>query len=263
MSFANNLTDAEIQALKYYIGDISGNDPFWSDPKAYVLLNSLFFEGIATESARAKEGKRLNTAILEDSERLMQFFGDLFSVFAKCRLTADCRTFRVERYNDYLACKSAGRTVSLTSTSTAGFLSAYRDRIGIALMEFTLPVGTPCINVSTALAFYAKPEEAEVLLPPFLPMSFSESAPEGDMLAITDAEDKPPVVFCQCCPLPFSGSPSQTLTLPERGSAAGIRVCNALMSGNSPDPADVAEYSQWKIVLRENLRELFNAAVNM
>ena len=263
MSSKNNLTDEEVRALKFYIGDVSGNDPFWSDPKAYVLINSLFFSGITTETARANEGKRLNTAILEDSGRLMQFFADLFSVFAKCRLTADCRTFRVERFSDYLACKSAGETVSLTSTSTAGFLSAYRDRIGIALMEFSLPAGTPCINVSTALDWYAKPEEAEVLLPPFLPMIFSESAPAGDMLAITDAEDKPPVVYCKCCPTPFSGAFPTPGTLPERGSAAGIRVCNALMTGTSPDPEDVAEYSQWKVVLRGKLREFFSAAVNM
>ena len=64
------LRDAQLRAVKWYIGDVEGDDPFWGDPKAYVTLNSLFFPGTATEEARAAEGKPLNPEILRDEERL-------------------------------------------------------------------------------------------------------------------------------------------------------------------------------------------------
>ena len=54
----SELNGREKAALRYYIGDVSGNDEFWSDPKAYTVLNSLFFAGTATERSRAAEGKR-------------------------------------------------------------------------------------------------------------------------------------------------------------------------------------------------------------
>ena len=70
------LNEKEIRALRFYIGDVSGSDPFFSDPKAYVVLNSLFFPDISSERARAAEGKLLNPAIIADTERLTGFFSD-------------------------------------------------------------------------------------------------------------------------------------------------------------------------------------------
>ena len=67
------LNEKEIRALRFYIGDVSGSDPFFSDPKAYVVLNSLFFPDISSERARAAEGKLLNPAIIADTERLSGF----------------------------------------------------------------------------------------------------------------------------------------------------------------------------------------------
>ena len=37
-------TENEIKAIKFYRGDVSGGDSFYGDGKAYVTLNSLFFE---------------------------------------------------------------------------------------------------------------------------------------------------------------------------------------------------------------------------
>ncbi|MBO4919619.1 MAG: hypothetical protein J5365_05625 [Erysipelotrichaceae bacterium] len=49
------MNEKQLKAIRYYEGDVSGDDPFWSDPKAYVTLNSLFFEGIEAERRRARE----------------------------------------------------------------------------------------------------------------------------------------------------------------------------------------------------------------
>ncbi|HOR21450.1 MAG TPA: hypothetical protein PLY43_01865, partial [Ruminococcus sp.] len=75
------LTSDQLRAVRYYIGDVSGNDPFWSQPKAYLVLNSLLFPGIETEKARAAEGKLLDPELLSDTGRLLKVYRELFSAF--------------------------------------------------------------------------------------------------------------------------------------------------------------------------------------
>ncbi|MBR6070737.1 MAG: hypothetical protein IKP78_09130 [Ruminococcus sp.] len=251
------LTPREKAALRYYIGDVSGTDPFHSDPKAYVVLNSLFFAGTAAERARAAEGKRLNPAILADTDRLTELFAGLFSAFRRCTAEKELRTFRVERWSDYALCKAAGATLSLTSTSTAGFLSEYRDRLGIALMRFTLPKGTPCIDVAAALDFYAKPEEAEVLLPPFLRLDIAEVPVTDDERGILDSAGEPPRCSCTVTTNGIQPCTAAETELPHGGGQAGQRVLAALNAGALPSPADEELYSRWKRAYLLRLHRLF------
>jgi hypothetical protein len=251
------LNDKEINALRYYIGDVSGNDPFFSDPKAYVVLNSLFFPGIVSEKARAAEGKFLNPAIIADTERLADFFNSLSSVFRKSVITSGTVTYRVERFSDYLLCRDNSQTVSFTSTSKSGFLSSYRDRLGIALMKFDISAGSRCIDVGAVLPHYAKPEESEILLPPFMDLSIDEIAMSDDELLITDSAGAPPKVSCTVTAGDIAPYTGDVPVLPSGGSSAGIRVYNALNAGSNPDSDDITEYSLWKKALRQILHSLF------
>ena len=251
------LNEKEIRALRFYIGDVSGSDPFFGDPKAYIVLNSLFFPDISSERARAAEGKLLNPAIIADTERLTGFFSDLFSAFRKSISAEDTVTHRVERYSDYQLCREKAQTVSFTSTSKNGFLSAYRDRLGIALMELHIPAGSLCIDVGAALPHYAKPEEAEVLLPPFTKLTLSEAAPAGEELLITDSAGAPPVVSCRGEVSGTAAFSGEVTALPQGGELAGMRVYEALNAGKVPVKEDIVLYSQWKKALRELLHHMF------
>lgn len=247
------LTESEIRAIRFYIGDVSGNDPFWSDPKAYVVLNSLFFPDIETEIARTAEGKYLNPAIIEDCDRLVEFLYHLLSAFTKCKNDKKLTTYRVERYRDYQLIKSRGETVSFTSTSTYGFLDAYRDRNGIALMRFDIPEKTPCIEMRSVLEKYSKHDEAEVLLAPRTNLKIKEKALEENMINITDASGAPPIVYSEInvCQLSID---TNRIAIPDKsGSEAGKRVYTALNNGKKPDNADVEQYCTWKKQLTENL----------
>ena len=184
-----------IRAIKYYEGDVSGTDAFWSDPKAYVTLNSLLFPGIGNEIARAVEGKRLNPAVLEDTGRLTELYRLLLTAAERFRTGKEITVWRVERYSDYLACRQRGGTISFTSTSTAGYLGRYGDKLGLAVIEFHLPEGTPCIPLAEVLDVYAKADEAEVLLPPWLPLAFEERPLETEHFSVRDMNDEPPRVF--------------------------------------------------------------------
>ena len=252
----SGLSEREKSALRYYIGDVSGSDPFWSDPKAYVVLNSLFFPGISTERARAAEGKRLNPAILDDTDRLTELFSALFSAFRHSSAETERHSFRVERESDFLLCQAAGATLSLTSTSIAGFLSEYRDRLGIALMRFTLPAGTVCIDVAEALDFYAKPEEAEILLPPFSELSMTNLPLTDSEKLILDSAGAPPVRSCEVKVGGIRRS-GEAVQLPDGGAKAGQRVFAALSEGKEPPREDTALFSEWKRAYISRLSRLF------
>ena len=252
-----NLNDHEKNALQYYIGDVSGTDPFWSDPKAYVVLNTLFFNGTETEQARAAEGKFLNPAILKDEHRLTDLLSALFSAFHKCSTDKELHTFRVERWSDYLPCRSSGRTISFMSTSTAGFLSNYRDRLGIALMKFTLHPGTPCIDIANALDFYAKPDEAEILLPPFLELKIAEIRVSESEKTILDSEGKTPRSSCMVTAGQIKSCCVPETELPYGGTEAGQRVFRALNEGMVPSSEDDELFSQWKAAYVSHLHHLF------
>ncbi|MBQ8960175.1 MAG: hypothetical protein IJ071_03035 [Ruminococcus sp.] len=249
------LTNDQLSAVRYYIGDVSGSDPFWSQPKAYLVLNSLLYPGISTEKARAAEGKLLDPELLSDTERLLGVYRELFSAFRESSAEKELITYRVERWSDHLISRSAGRTTSFTSTSTAGFLKDYRDRAGIALLRFVIPEGTPCLDMARVLPEYAKSQEAEVLLPPFMELSYKELPLTEEELQICDCNGQPPKgsfeVRCGAARLPELAGKS----LPQEGADAGKRLYTALSSGSSPSPADASAYIRWKEQFQRILTE--------
>lgn len=252
------LTNIQEKALRCYIGDVSSDDPFFTDDKAYVTLNSLFFPEICSESARASEGKYPNAGIISDIPRLIGFFEALFSAFGRACVREAAKTFRVERSSDFELCRQFGKTVSMTSSSLAGFLDYYRDRRGITLMKFLIPQGAHCINVSEMLGFYAKPEEAEILIPPFMKLEISESILSDKEKNITDRDGNPPElsVLARVCGLAECDD-AQDVEITE--CSAGMRVYNALNYGTKPSDSDIREYSEWKEELRKKLHYILKS----
>ena len=254
------MTLKEKNALRFYIGDVSGSHPFYSDGKAYVVINSLFFPDVYSEKLRAAEGKYLNPAIIEDVSRLMDFFESLFSLFGKAYLEKSCTTYRVERMADFELCRKLGRTVSMTSTSLLGFLDSYRDRCGIALMKFALSEGEKCVNVAEILDNYAKPEESEILIPPFMKINIRENSLTDEEYRITDSNNNPPHISVDVTLGNMGGYTADSACI-EDSCMAGIRVFNALNEGVTPDSDDVAEYSQWKQALQSRLYNMLKVSL--
>ena len=242
----NDYAEEELQAVKYYIGDVQDmpQDGFWNDPKAYNLLNALFFEGIETETARIREGKFLNPEILADVSRLAYVLQNLFHAFRKSE--REYLTYRVERYSDFLMMNRKKETISFTSTSCGGFLNAYRDRKGIALLRIRIPENTYCIVMQEIFEQYAKPEEEEILLPPWTAFQAEMLALSEQERNISDSDNQPPKLSCQ---LTLSGWKSHSLLeteIPDSGNLAGIRVITALTNGKIPEKQDILHYCAWK-----------------
>lgn len=253
------LNNQEKRWLKYYIGDVSGSDGFWSEPKAYLVLNSLFYDGIGTEKSRTAEGKFLNPAILDDVDRLLDFYDNMFSAFGKCHTDRDIITYRVERYNDFLPIWDTNHTVSFTSTSADGFLDRYRDRKEITLIKFFIPESISCINVAEVLDFYAKPDEAEILLPPFMYLDLIQTVPTEKEMKITDSEGKSPENACiaVCNRWNNVDIKERMENLSPDGAKAGQRVYNALNNGKIPVAEDISIYTEWKRDFRRIYRRTY------
>ncbi len=251
------LTEKQLLAMKYYEGDVHGKDPFWGDPKAYVTINSLFFDGIGTERRRAAEKKYLNPAVIEDPERLLDLCRELLSAFHAPDFCRPRNTYRVERYADYLEMKEQGCTVSFTSTSTGGFLHSYGDRIGIALIEVEIPAGMPCFPFAEMLQEeYKKTEEQEILLPPGLTLDIQEIELDEEDKQIRDAEGNPPLVKAHIRITGYvqnSGSGDESEIRDTESIQAGIRVYQALNAGTEPAAEDAEKYMLWKKNLRNIL----------
>ena len=240
------LSENEIRAIKFYQGDVMGADPFWGDKKAYSTLNSLFFPGIDNEISRSREGKRLNPAFPERYEETINLCRDLLAALYGSSCDEDIITYRVERYSDHIKCREMGRTISFTSTSNGGFLRQYGDKKGIVLIKFMLPKGTPSVNMELALDHYLKAHESEVLLPPYLALEFEDVPLSEDEMKILDADGNPPVLSVIARAKGIIPPADENGIMNEDGKLAGIRIYEALNSGNMPKKDDIEVFSLWK-----------------
>lgn len=242
-----------LKALRYYARE---NDVYCGMPNdigAYNTLNALLYDDVKSELARAKEGKPLNPAFFDAEPGVIPALcADLIAACVFGGKGASAQTvFRVARSSDVEAMLRAGRTLSFTSTSQNGFLDSYADKDGLALLEMHLPANAPRAELAALLPDYSKPEEAEVLLPPWLTAEFESCALSDAELQIRDRNGNPPLAKYQV-------QIGDTLEPPECGkdtplkmpsAEPGKRVLTALMSGKTPDPNDVETYLIWKKTL--------------
>lgn len=251
----------ELRALKFYEGDIADadrNDPFWGDARAYVTLNALLYDDLASEYTRVREGKQLNPAMLRDLPRLLGLYGALFSAMQKGEKSKVRTGYRVERASDFAVCLQRGETVAFTSTALDGFLPAYGDKQGLVLLTCHVPAETPCAVFSEMLDSYLKSSESEMLLPPFLRFR-AEARPLTDSdRRITDLSGEPPQAAYD---LRFE--PEQSLricddiaALPDVAEPAA-RLYAQIQQGtpeSALNPADRAAYLRFKRALVRALR---------
>ena len=235
------LTPEEAAAVRFYEGDLTclpAADPFYADSRAFVSLNALLFPGLGSEITRIREGKRLNPAVLADLPRLTALYSALLSAAKKGAQPRQRESWRVERAEDFAQLAAAGQTLSFTSTSLGGFLPAYGDKQGIVLMHFTVPAMTPCIVMAELLDNYAKADEQELLLPPFLTFSASERALTDAERQITDQNGRPPAAVYEIA-LTGQYAAGKPAARPCRVSAQAVSVWAQLNAGT--DPAELPQ----------------------
>ena len=170
-----------INALKYYSGQTNAYPGVPKDYKAYNTINVLFYEDTVSERARTKEGKKLNPLFISNDKSIVSLCCDLIaSTLVGGVSTKPQIVYRVARIADVDAMMKHGKTLTFTSTSKNGFLTAYSNKVDLVLLEFQLLSNTPHADLANMIPDYEKPEEAEVLL---------DVAPESDQVQDVVADD--------------------------------------------------------------------------
>lgn len=254
------LNAEELRALKFYEGDIADadrNDPFWGDARAYVTLNALLYDDLATEYTRVREGKQLNPAMLRDLPRLLGLYRALFSAMQKGGHSEARIGYRVERAADFAACLKKGETIAFTSTALDGFLPAYGDKQGLVLLTCHVPAQTPCAIFSELLDSYLKSSENEMLLPPFLKFRAAPRLLTESDRRITDLNGAPPQAAYDLWFAPQQLRICKDLAaLPEIAGTAE-RLYAQIRQGtpeSALDAGDRADYLHFKQALAASLR---------
>ncbi len=256
------LTEQMVNALRFYTGDVSwwhGEDKeaaFWRDKKAYLVINALFFEGIENELARAGEKKFLNPVFFENTERLLDVCENLIkAIWAGGKDEPLQYGYRVERMSSFEKIKQLGHTISPTSTSKTGFLSNYRDKKGLVLLDFTIDQGVPRADMGKLLPNYSKAEEKEILIAPWLPLEIRRRSLTEEELTISDYDGQPPGMAYQITvKQPERMNDVRPRPLDQAGAEAGRRVLETILKQEVPKQEDVRAYSLWKESFRDHLK---------
>lgn len=206
------LTDKEIDAIRFYQGDIrrrcedgSFSDKedavgFWGIPRAYKTMNCLMFDGIDNEKERTEEDENsLNSQVILEIETVVEVFCDIFRAMCKYTKSREGNResiviYRTDRGISVQEMKTQGRTISFTSTSKENSPKGYfKKKKKLTLLEFVLPSGLPCLDLEEVLGdayYYAS--QREILLPPFVCASFHEGKLTEAEESYRDADGQPP-----------------------------------------------------------------------
>ena len=244
--------------IRFYEGDVKGNDPFYADAKAYVTWNALLFPGMESEKARSEENRYFNPAFFDHIPEVIDMSVQLIKCMSKA--SDDLHVYRVERFVDYACFMKEKRISSFLSTSTAGFLNAYQDKKQLVLMDITIPKGCLCADFSMLLNAYKKREEKEILLPPYLSFDCHVLEQPLEIQKITDGEGNPVKIYCH---MDMKGFDFPALNVCESVSEAHIqaskRVYAALNQKRVCEKEDIEKYlALKKWIQKEIIRHINN-----
>lgn len=170
------ITAEELMSVRFYMGDaqVVESGRFKGGPEAYNTINALLHPGTGNEKDKAMEGREI---MLEDADHLksyLQLILDIYSAMEKYRrahLTeADEKqlTYRIDRAASLIRFEQdKHRIAGFFSTCKRGFLSEYAAaKAKIVLLEVQRDASVPYLDFEELFGDrYAKPEEAEILLP--------------------------------------------------------------------------------------------------
>lgn len=190
-------------AIRFYMGDPEAVNcgVYRGGAQAYNTINALLHPESANEEDKVREGRYIG---LEDADHLKEYIDVILNIYsAMCKYRdahfceGDKKSFRIDRKSSvdrFIA--DGGVIAGFFSTCRWGFLPQYaHKKAGIVLLEITRSSALPCLDFSELFGdLYAKPEEAEVLLPYGGVMSRITPVPltEEEKKIFTDLHGDPP-----------------------------------------------------------------------
>ncbi len=164
------IDDSMLDCIRFYMGDpeIVRRGDFRGGPKAHNTINALLNHGIRNELDKLREGRTIE---IYDRAHLVQYLNVIAAIDRAMRCTdspsVQTVAWRVDRLSAVRMLTEQGKTEGFYSTCKRGFLPDYaHTKADVALLEIVRAPEVPCLDFELLFgADYAKPEEAEILLP--------------------------------------------------------------------------------------------------
>ena len=187
----NNLTTYELDCIRFYMGDpeIVNRGDFRGGPKAYNTINALLHDGIQNEMDKINEGKKIEIYDAKHLKSYMSLIATIYLAMEKySRTNQNTRliTYRVDRFSEIAGLMEQKRIEGFYSTCKWGFLKEYANtKANIVLLEIVREKNVPYLDFECLFAeYYAKPQEAEILLP------FDAGVKSIEKVTLTEEEKK-------------------------------------------------------------------------
>ncbi len=257
-TISNEMRDA----IRFYMGDLSvvTSGKFRGGSKAYNTINALLHQGIRNELDKLREGRVLE---IYDRAHLIQYL----QVIEAIDRAMDCTkadavqtvTWRVDRLSAVRTWATQSETEGFYSTCKRGFLPSYaHSKADVALMEIVRAPEVPCLDFELLFGpQYAKPEEAEILLPFGAVVQKIEELPlsDAEQATFTDQNGQPPRgKFRLYIGAPQFTSHADDALLADIASEDAIRQVQqclaSLRSTGTLAPDALQFYCQWKANIR-------------
>lgn len=166
------ISEQELNAIRFYMGDpqIVAEEVFCGGPKAYVTINALLHHGIQNEVSKIREGKKLEIYDVEHLRSYMYLMKDIYTAMEKyCCLEENTHllTYRIDRVSTIESLQKNRKIEGFFSSCKWGFLREYANtKAEVVLLEIERRKDVPYLDFELLFEeYYAKPQEAEILLP--------------------------------------------------------------------------------------------------
>jgi hypothetical protein len=206
MILSEPISEEELLAIRFYMGDreVVDSGIFQGGAQAYNTINALLHPGADNEKDKAREGRVIE---LENSGHLksyLQLIVDIYIAMVKYRQmhpseadSGRC-TYRIDRASSLIRFEQDHhRIAGFFSTCKRGFIPEYAHaKENIVLLEVLREASVPFLDFEELFGDqYAKPEEAELLLPSGMLIRQMEAIPltEEEKAIYTDINGHPPI----------------------------------------------------------------------
>lgn len=175
------LNEEELFAIRFYMGDpeVAENGPYEGGAEAYNTINALMHPGSANELDKIKEGRVIMLTGADQLKSYLTLILHIYRAMEKYRQSslkaggkenggAAALTFRMDRLSSLQRFEADHhRVAGFFSTCKRGFLPEYaRKKADVVMLEVERNSSVPFLDFEDIFEdCYAKPEEAEVLLP--------------------------------------------------------------------------------------------------
>lgn len=171
------LNEEELMAIRFYMGDpeVAEKGPYEGGTEAYNTINALMHPGSANEQDKVKEGRVIMLTGSDQLKSYLMLIVHIYRAMEKYRQYCieknsdpSVRSFRLDRLSSIQRFKADHhRVAGFFSTCKREFLPEYaHKKADVVMLEVERDNSVPFLDFEDIFeSCYAKPEEAEILLP--------------------------------------------------------------------------------------------------